>query len=119
MNYPLGDAIAGLFGAFSISTALAERARTPPDLYQACENDLAATEAFFRLRDPLAADMQFMNLVRQRIGSRATYTAPSNVFESADGRWPMANGQWPMANGQWITIVGTGNHIFERICKAM
>jgi len=105
MNYPLGDAIAGLFGAFSISTALAERARTSPDLYKGCEIDLAATEALFRLLDPLAAEMQFMNVVRQRSGSRATYTAPSNVFESADG--------------QWITIVGTGNPIFERICKAM
>ena len=105
MNYPLGDAIAGLFGAFSISTALAERARTEPALYKGCEIDLAATEALFRLLDPLAAEMQFMNVVRQRSGSRATYTAPSNVFESADG--------------QWITIVGTGNPIFERICKAI
>ena len=105
MNYPLGDAIAGLFGAFSISTALAERARTSPEQYKGCEIDLAATEALFRLLDPLAAEMQFMNVVRQRSGSRATYTAPSNVFESADG--------------QWITIVGTGNPIFERICKAM
>jgi len=105
MNYPLGDAIAGLFGAFSISTALAERARTLPELYKGCEIDLAATEALFRLLDPLAAEMQFMDVVRQRSGSRATYTAPSNVFESADG--------------QWITIVGTGNPIFERICQAM
>ena len=105
MNYPLGDAIAGLFGAFSISTALAERARTAPDAYKGCEIDLAATEALSRLLDPLAAEMQFMKLVRQRSGSRASYTAPSNVFESADG--------------QWITIVGTGNSIFERICTAM
>lgn len=105
MNYPLGDAIAGLFGAFAISTALAERARTPPDQYKGSEIDLAATEALFRLLDPLAAEMQFMQVVRQRNGSRATYTAPSNVYQSADG--------------QWITIVGTGNPIFERICKAM
>jgi len=105
MNYPLGDAIAGLFGAFAISTALAERARTPPDQYKGSEIDLSATEALFRLLDPLAAEMQFMQVVRQRSGSRATYTAPSNVYQSADG--------------QWITIVGTGNPIFERICKAM
>lgn len=105
MNYPLGDAIAGLFGAFAISTALAERARTPSDHYKGSEIDLAATEALFRLLDPLAAEMQFMQVVRQRNGSRATYTAPSNVYQSADG--------------QWITIVGTGNTIFERICKAM
>ncbi len=105
MNYPLGDSIAGLFGAFAISTALTERARTPPEQYIGAEIDLAATEALFRLLDPLAAEMQFMDVVRQRNGSRATYTAPSNVYASADG--------------QWITIVGTGNPIFERICKAM
>ena len=105
MNYPLGDSIAGLFGAFAISTALAERARMPDSDYHGTEIDLAATEALSRLLDPLAAEMQFMNVVRQRNGSRATYTAPSNVFQSADGKW--------------ITIVGTGDPIFQRICKAM
>jgi crotonobetainyl-CoA:carnitine CoA-transferase CaiB-like acyl-CoA transferase len=105
MNYPLGDSIAGLFGAFAISTALAERARMPDADYHGTEIDLAATEALSRLLDPLAAEMQFMNVVRQRNGSRATYTAPSNVFQSADGKW--------------ITIVGTGDPIFQRICKAM
>ena len=105
MNYPLGDSIAGLFGAFAISTALAERARMPDADYHGTEIDLAATEALSRLLDPLAAEMQFMNVVRQRNGSRATYTAPSNVFQSADCKW--------------ITIVGTGDPIFQRICKAM
>ena len=105
MNYPLGDSIAGLFGAFAISTALAERARMPDSDYHGTEIDLAATEALSRLLDPLAAEMQFMNVVRQRNGSRATYTAPSNVFQSADCKW--------------ITIVGTGDPIFQRICKAM
>ena len=105
MNYPLGDSIAGLFGAFAISTALAELARMPDSDYHGTEIDLAATEALSRLLDPLAAEMQFMNVVRQRNGSRATYTAPSNVFQSADGKW--------------ITIVGTGDLIFQRICKAM
>ena len=105
MNYPLGDSIAGLFGAFAISTALAERARMPDADYHGTEIDLAATEALSRLLDPLAAEMQFMNVVRQRNGSRATYTAPSNVFQSADSKW--------------ITIVGTGDPIFQRICKAM
>ena len=105
MNYPLGDSIAGLFGAFAISTALAERARMPDSDYHGSEIDLAATEALSRLLDPLAAEMQFMNVVRQRNGSRATYTAPSNVFQSADCKW--------------ITIVGTGDPIFQRICKAM
>jgi crotonobetainyl-CoA:carnitine CoA-transferase CaiB-like acyl-CoA transferase len=47
MNYALGDMIAGLFGAFSITAALAEHARRPEAPGR--EIDLSATEAMFRL----------------------------------------------------------------------
>lgn len=105
INYPFGDSIAGLFGAFSVAAAVAEQARSDAAQYRGCEIDLSATEALFRLLDPLAAEYTFMNEVRQRNGSRATYTAPSNVYRCADG--------------QWVTIVGTGDGIFARICRAM
>lgn len=104
-NYPLGDAIAGLFGAFAIATALAQRNALPEAQRRGAEIDLSATEALFRLLDPLAAEWQFKGKARERAGSRATYTAPSNVFQTEDGHW--------------ITVVGTGNPIFERLCKAM
>lgn len=105
INYPLGDAIAGLFGAFAIATALAERNGQEPAKRRGVEIDLSATEALFRLLDPLAAEWRFTHEARKRAGSRASYTAPSNVFQTADGHW--------------ITVVGTGNPIFERLCKAM
>lgn len=104
-NYPLGDAIAGLFGAFAIATALAQRNALPIEQRCGTEIDLSATEALFRLLDPLAAEWRFKGEARARAGSRATYTAPSNVFQTEDGHW--------------ITVVGTGNPIFERLCKAM
>ncbi|MDM0043300.1 CoA transferase [Variovorax dokdonensis] len=105
MNYPLGDVVAGLFGAFAIATALAERNALPHDRQKGVEIDLSATEAMSRLLDPLAAEHRIGGVVRERTGSRATYTAPSNVFRSADG--------------VWITLVGTGAPIFARICRAI
>ncbi|MBB3178614.1 CaiB/BaiF CoA-transferase family protein [Variovorax sp. Sphag1AA] len=105
MNYPLGDVVAGLFGAFAISTALAERNAQQRDQQRGVEIDLSATEAMSRLLDPLAAEYRIGGVVRERTGSRATYTAPSNVFCAADG--------------VWFTLVGTGDPIFARICRAM
>jgi crotonobetainyl-CoA:carnitine CoA-transferase CaiB-like acyl-CoA transferase len=105
MNYPLGDAIAGLFGAFAIATALAERNAGPREAQRGVEIDLSATEAMLRLLDPLAAEYQFSGRARERAGSRASYTAPSNVYRTEDGAW--------------ITLVGSSDPIFVRLCGAM
>lgn len=106
MNYPLGDVIAGLFGAFAISTALAARKGVDDELEpKGCEIDLSATEAMFRLLDPLAAELQHLGLTRGRAGSRATYTAPSNIYQTGDG--------------QWLTLVGSSDVTFARLCGAM
>jgi crotonobetainyl-CoA:carnitine CoA-transferase CaiB-like acyl-CoA transferase len=105
MNYPLGDAIAGLFGAFSIATALAERNAKPRAQQKGVEIDLSATEAMMRLLDPLAAEYKFSGAARERTGSCAGYTAPSNVYQTADGAW--------------ITLVGSSDPIFARLCRAM
>ena len=105
MNYPLGDAVAGLFGAFAIGTALAERNGLPREQQQGVEIDLSATEAMLRLLDPLAAEYRFSGEARARTGSRAGYTAPSNVYKTADGAW--------------ITLVGSSDPIFVRLARAM
>lgn len=105
MNYPLGDAVAGLFGAFAIATALAERNARPREKQKGAEIDLSASEAMLRLLDPLAAEYRFTGEARGRTGSRAGYTAPSNVYQSADGAW--------------LTLVGSSDPIFARLCRAM
>ncbi|MGB3072242.1 MAG: CoA transferase [Ottowia sp.] len=105
MNHPLGDVIAGVFGAFSIAAAIAGQARQPEGSPRGCEIDLAATEALFRTLDPLAVEHQLMGTVRERTGARATYSALSNIFATQDG--------------QWLTIVGTGGTAFRRIFDAM
>ncbi|MCY1211008.1 Succinyl-CoA--L-malate CoA-transferase beta subunit [compost metagenome] len=103
MNYPLGDVAAGLFGAFSIAAALVERARHPEAPGR--EIDLSATEAMMRLMEPLAVEYEQLGHVRQRAGSRATYTAPSNMYQTLEGAW--------------VTIVGSSGSTFRRLCVAM
>ena len=105
MNYPLGDVVSGLFGAFSIAAALAGRERSAPGTPRGCEIDLSATEALMRMLDPLAVEYQHQGLVRERTGARATYSALSNIFATKDG--------------QWLTIVGTSGTTYRRMFGAM
>jgi len=102
-NFPLGDSIAGLFGAFALATAAAERARNPDAPGR--EIDLSATEALVRVLEPLAVEFERSGQARTRTGARATYAAPSNVYRTRDDAW--------------ITLVGTSDPIFRRLCQAM
>ncbi|SOZ39868.1 CaiB/BaiF CoA transferase family protein [Cupriavidus neocaledonicus] len=103
MNYPVGDMIAGLFGAFAIATAVAEQRARPGQPGR--EIDLAATEALFRLLDPLAIEYEQLGHVRQRAGNRTTYAAPSNMYRTADDTW--------------VTVVASSDATFRRLAEAM
>jgi crotonobetainyl-CoA:carnitine CoA-transferase CaiB-like acyl-CoA transferase len=103
MNFSLGDAVAGIFGAFSIAAAMTERRSHPEQPGRAI--DLSATEAMLRLLDPLAVEFEQLGEVRQRVGSKASFTTPSNVFRTQDR--------------VWVTLVGASNTIFRRLCNAM
>ncbi|MBB2919402.1 CaiB/BaiF CoA transferase family protein [Cupriavidus alkaliphilus] len=105
MNYPVGDMVAGLFGAFAIASAMAERRRPGCADMPGREIDLSATEALFRLLEPLAVEYEQLGVVRQRAGNRATYTAPSNMYATADG--------------QWVSLVASSDPIFRRLCQAI
>lgn len=103
MNYPLGDMVAGLFGAFSIAAAMVERRAQPHAPGR--EIDLSATEALLRLLETLPVEREQLGQVRARAGTRATYTAPSNIYRTSDGTW--------------LTVVGSSEAIFRRLCDAM
>ena len=102
-NLPIGDLIAGLFGAFSISSAIASLRRDPSQ--GGFEIDLSATEAIFRLMDPLAVEYALLGIKRMHEGNRASYTAPSNMYQSKDGKW--------------TTLVASSDAIFKRLCVAI
>jgi crotonobetainyl-CoA:carnitine CoA-transferase CaiB-like acyl-CoA transferase len=103
INYPMGDMTAGLFGAFSIASALVEL-RAHPDR-PGREIDLSATEVLLRLLETLPVEHERLGVARKRSGARATYTAPSSIFRSGDGHW--------------FTLVAGANAMFRRLCEAM
>ena len=102
-NFPVGDAVAGVFCAFAIAAEIA-RLRADSEAL-GCEVDLSATEALFRLLDPLAVEHEQLGQVRHAVGNRTTYTAPSNMYQSQDGTY--------------FSMVASSQAIFVRLCQAL
>ena len=102
-NFPVGDAVAGLFCAFAIAAEVA-RLRGDPQATGA-EVDLSATEALFRVLDPLPVEHEQLGQVRPRTGNRTSYTAPSNMYRSADGLY--------------FSLVASSEGTYRRLCEAV
>lgn len=102
-NFPVGDAVAGLFCAFAIAAEIA-RLRGNPEA-RGREVDLAATEALIRILDPLPVEHEQLGLVRGHEGNRTSYTAPSNMYTSRDGIY--------------FSLVASSNPIFKRLCEVV
>ena len=101
-GYPLGDLIAGLFGAFSVMVALYKRdALAGPG--QAI--DLALYEAIFRLLDFDAIQYQQNGVVHTRSGNQVTYVAPSSTYRTSDGKY--------------VTMAASNHNIWVRVCRAI
>lgn len=102
-NFPVGDAVAGLFCAFAIASEIARIRGDAGALGR--EVDLAATEALIRILDPLPIEHEHLGLVRTHEGNRTSYTAPSNMYTSRDG--------------VYFSLVASSNPIFKRLCEAV
>lgn len=100
-NFPIGDAVSGVFAAFSISAEMVRIKGNPAE--KGVEIDLAATEALFRLLDFLPVEHEQLGLVRGHVGNRTSYTAPSNMYCDRDGIW--------------FTLVASSDSIFARLCR--
>ena len=101
-GYPLGDLIAGLFGAFAVMTALYYRDARGGEGQVI---DLALNEAVFRLLDfdPIQYDQ--LQTVHCRTGNRVAYVAPSSTFKTLDGKY--------------ITLAASTQSVWLRLCRAM
>ena len=102
-NFPIGDAVAGLFCAFAIAAEVARLRRSPDE--RGAEVDLSATEALFRFMDPLPVEYERLGQIRTREGNTAGYTAPSDMYESSDG--------------VYFSLVASSNAIFARLCRCI
>jgi crotonobetainyl-CoA:carnitine CoA-transferase CaiB-like acyl-CoA transferase len=101
-GYPLGDLVAGLFGAFSIMVALYKRDRFngPAQVI-----DLALYEALFRLMDFDAIQYDQTGIIHERCGNRVAYVAPSSTYKTRDG--------------EYITMAASNNNIWVRLARAI
>jgi crotonobetainyl-CoA:carnitine CoA-transferase CaiB-like acyl-CoA transferase len=100
-GYPIGDPIAGVFGAFGVLAALLHRARHPGAAGQ--EIDLACTEAMMRLLEVLPIEYDQLGKVHEPIGAGNAYVAPAGMFRARDGHW--------------VTFVTGTQSVFERFCR--
>ena len=97
----LPNSTTGLMAAFLASAALHEKRRSGKGQVI----DLAIYETLFTLLGPQVIDYDQLGQVQQRQGSRLPFTAPRNTYRSKDGKW--------------VSIAGSAQSTFERICKAL
>ncbi len=79
----LADMIAGLYGAFSVVTALRHRDRGGAGQVI----DLPLLDPIFSILGPEAALYKLTGQVKKRTGSRSNTAGPRNVFRTSDDHW--------------------------------
>jgi formyl-CoA transferase len=97
----VGDALAGIFGAYGALAALHERETT--GLGQVV--DVAIYEAVLALMESLVPDYQVTGYLRERTGAVLPRVAPSNAY--------------PTANGVEILIAANQDSVFARFAHLM
>lgn len=99
----IGDSLAGMFAAQGVLMALLARERG--ELRSGQVVDVALTESCLALLESSIPDYDQAGVVREPSGTRLTGIAPSNLYQSADGRW--------------MVIAANQDTVFARLCAAM
>jgi formyl-CoA transferase len=99
----IGDSLAGMFAAQGVLMALLARERGTTPSGQVV--DVALTESCLALLESSIPDYDQGGVVREPSGTRLTGVAPSNLYQSADGRW--------------MVIAANQDSVFARLCAAM
>jgi crotonobetainyl-CoA:carnitine CoA-transferase CaiB-like acyl-CoA transferase len=97
----LGDALAAQQAAFGALLAL--RARERDGRGQVV--DVAITEAVFAMTESMLTEYAHAGIVRERMGNTMARAAPSNVYQTEDGRW--------------LALSANGENVFRRLCQAL
>lgn len=99
--FGLADETTGLHGAYLTMVALEARRRTGEGQHI----DLAIYEPLYTLLGPQVIEYDQLGVIQERDASRLPFTAPRNTYRTRDGRW--------------VSISGSGQKVFERICAAL
>ena len=103
MHLSLGDSLAGMFAVQGILAALYWRDALGGGLGQVV--DVSLMEASFALLESTVPEYDRLGIVRGPQGTNLKGIAPSNIFESSDGKW--------------IVIAANADNVFRRLCEAM
>ena len=103
LGFPIADAVAGLFGALGIVSALYEAQRSGKACGQ--EIDCSLLESMFRVLDFMPIEYDQLGVVRQRSGNLSQYAAPGNIYRTVDDRW--------------ASIAASTQSICERLFRAL
>ncbi|MDR7410902.1 MAG: CoA transferase [Armatimonadota bacterium] len=98
----IGDTLAGMFGALGALLALRER-EVRGGRGQVV--DVAITDAVLAVLESVIAECSVTGAVRERSGTVLPGVAPSNLYETADGRW--------------VVVAANADGVFRRLCDAM
>lgn len=99
-GYPVIDAVTGLFGSFSITSALHGRASTGMGSFI----DLGLYEPMLRLMEDLVVSVEF-GVERSRGGNRNPFVAPNDLYECSDGHF--------------LVLPISTDRMFERLSRIM
>lgn len=100
-GFGLADSTTGLMAAYLTSVALHEKRNSG----RGQVIDLAIYETLLTLLGPQVINYDQLGKVQQRSGSRLPFTAPRNTYRTRDG--------------QYVSIAGSAQSTFERICEAL
>ncbi|MCL6499614.1 MAG: CoA transferase [Firmicutes bacterium] len=98
----IGDTLAGMFGALGALLALRER---EVRVGRGQVVDVAITDAVLAVLESVIAECSVTGAVRERSGTVLPGVAPSNLYETADGRW--------------VVVAANADGVFRRLCDAM
>jgi crotonobetainyl-CoA:carnitine CoA-transferase CaiB-like acyl-CoA transferase len=98
----IGDTLAGMFGALGALLALREREVNGG---RGQVVDVAIADAVLAVLESVIAECSVTGAVRERSGSVLPGVAPSNLYETADGRW--------------VVVAANADGVFRRLCDAM
>jgi formyl-CoA transferase len=102
MHLSLGDSLAGMFAVQGILAALYRRDALGG---RGQVVDVSLMEACFSLLESTVPEYDRLGIVREPAGTGLKGVAPSNIFESRDGKW--------------IVIAANADNVFRRLCAAM
>lgn len=103
MHISLGDSLAGMFATQGILSALYWRDAAGGGLGQVV--DVSLMEASFALLESTVPEYDRLGIVRGPQGTNLKGIAPSNIFESRDGKW--------------VVIAANADNVFRRLCGAI